>query len=49
MDFHHRVREGYLELARAEPERFLVLDAREDPESLAARIREEVSRRWALD
>jgi len=49
MDFHHRVRQGYLELARAEPERFLVLDAREDPESLAARIREEVSRRWALD
>ncbi len=47
--FHAQVRQGYLELARAEPERFLVLDAREDPESLAARIREEVSRRWALD
>ncbi len=47
--FHARVRQGYLELARAEPERFLVLDAREDPESLAARIREEVNRRWALD
>jgi dTMP kinase len=25
-DFHRRVREGYLELARNEPERFLVLD-----------------------
>jgi len=28
LDFHRRVREGYLRLAEAEPERWLVLDAR---------------------
>jgi len=42
-DFHHRVREAYLELAEAEPERFLVLDATEPVEVLAERIRGRVS------
>lgn len=42
-EFHHRVREAYLALADAEPERFLVLDARRPVEDLAARIRERVS------
>jgi dTMP kinase len=42
-DFHHRVREAYLELAEAEPERFLVLDATEPVEVLAERIRSRVS------
>jgi dTMP kinase len=27
LDFHRRVREGYLELARREPDRFVILDA----------------------
>lgn len=27
MDFHHRVRRGYLEMAEAEPDRWLVIDA----------------------
>ena len=27
LDFHRRVRDGYLELARAEPDRFVILDA----------------------
>lgn len=43
-DFHARVREAYLELAAAEPERFLVLDARDTIESIAAAIRERVER-----
>lgn len=43
-DFHARVREAYLELADAEPERFLVLDARDTIESIAAAIRERVQR-----
>ena len=42
-DFHARVREGYLALAAAEPERFLVLDAREPIDAIAAAIRERVS------
>jgi len=28
LEFHQRVREGYLEMARTEPERWLVVDAR---------------------
>jgi dTMP kinase len=41
-DFHGRVRAAYLQLAAAEPERFLVLDARDSIESLAQAIRERV-------
>lgn len=36
--FHERVRTGYLELARAEPERWLVLDGRSAPEEIARAI-----------
>lgn len=43
-DFHARVREAYLALAAAEPERFLVLDATLAPERLAARVRERITR-----
>ena len=42
-DFHARVRAAYLELARAEPERFLVLDATLPVDELADRIRSRVS------
>jgi len=42
-EFHHRVREAYLGLAAAEPGRFLVLDATEPVDTLAARIRDRVS------
>ena len=38
-EFHARVREAYLALAAAEPERFLVVDATLSPEDLARRIR----------
>ena len=33
-DFHARVRERFLELAHAEPQRFVVIDAARDPEAL---------------
>ncbi len=39
-DFHARVRAAYLELAAAEPERFLVIDARRSVDEIAAAIRE---------
>lgn len=45
-DFHTRVRGAFLELAAAEPERFLVVDARRPQEEIAAAIRERVG---ALD
>ncbi len=41
-DFHARVRAEYLAIAEAEPDRFLVLDARESRESIAAAIRHRV-------
>ena len=41
-DFHARVRAAYLELAAAEPERFLVVDAREPIGVIAAAIRARV-------
>lgn len=41
-EFHARVRQGFLVLAHAEPERFLVLDARLPREELAQRIRARV-------
>lgn len=43
-DFHARVRAGYLTLAAAEPDRFLVLDAAGSLDSLASAIRERVSK-----
>ncbi|HMH57966.1 MAG TPA: dTMP kinase [Galbitalea sp.] len=41
-DFHARVRAAYLELANAEPQRFLVLNATNSVESLAEAIRDRV-------
>ena len=41
-DFHERVRNSYLELATAEPERFLVLDATSSVDELAQAIRSRV-------
>lgn len=42
-EFHARVRDAYLALAQAEPERFLVLDAAAAPEAIAAQIRDRVA------
>jgi dTMP kinase len=41
-DFHERVRSAYLALAAAEPERFVVLDATEPVDQIAASIRSRV-------
>ncbi len=40
--FHQRVREGYLAMAAAEPERWCVLDARQSVEEVQGAIRERV-------
>ena len=36
--FHERVRMGYLNLAEEEPERFRIVDASQDPETVSAAI-----------
>ncbi|MEX0160883.1 MULTISPECIES: dTMP kinase [unclassified Microbacterium] len=43
-EFHARVRDAYLALAQAEPDRFLVLDAAATPEVIAEQIRERVAK-----
>jgi dTMP kinase len=42
LDFHERVRRGFLSLARAEPGRYLVLDASQSPEDVSRAIQERV-------
>jgi dTMP kinase len=43
LEFHRRVRQGYLDLAAAEPARFRVIDASGDPDAVERRIREAVA------
>jgi dTMP kinase len=38
LDFHLRVRDGFVQLARAEPDRWRTFDATEPPERVASRI-----------
>lgn len=45
LEFHRRVRRGYLEMAQAEPERWVVLDAGRPRDELAAQVWEEVQSR----
>jgi len=47
--FHERLREGFLAIAAAEPGRCVVVDARDPPEAVHARLMSEVLRRWAMD
>lgn len=42
-DFHARVRQGFLTLASAEPERFLVIDATLPPDEISAVVRARVA------
>ncbi|MDP9266452.1 MAG: dTMP kinase [Chloroflexota bacterium] len=44
IDFHQRLRDGYLRLANAEPQRFVVLDGDRAAAEIAAEIRGEVER-----
>ncbi|MER3443079.1 MAG: dTMP kinase, partial [Meiothermus sp.] len=39
LEFHRRLREGYLELARLEPGRFVVLDATQSVEAVQQSLR----------
>ena len=42
-EFHQRVRESFLALAEAEPERFLVVDAAQDPDAITDAVRARVA------
>ena len=47
-EFHTRVRDGYLEMAAADPDRWLVVDADGTVDEVAARVDESVDR-WLAD
>jgi dTMP kinase len=46
--FHERLRAGFLEIARAEPDRCVVIDARRDPDEVAGAILAAVAERLGL-
>nr|WP_110181346.1 dTMP kinase [Nocardioides solisilvae] len=43
LEFHQRVRSAFLEMAAADPERYLVLDARAPVEEISAAVRQRVA------
>ncbi|MCS7011651.1 MAG: dTMP kinase [Anaerolineales bacterium] len=45
LDFHRRVRQGYLEMAAAEPQRWVVVDARQDWQQVQEMLRRIVLQR----
>lgn len=47
VSYHQRVRQGFLELAAREPERFVLVPAGEDPERVSERVWREVGDRLA--
>ena len=48
LEFHQKVRQGFLELARAEPARFYIIDASRSEQKVFAAIKEVVDRRLDL-
>jgi dTMP kinase len=44
LDFHARVRQGFLTLARKNKKRFVVLDGRKSPSHISAQIKERLAR-----
>ena len=42
LDFHQRVRQGFLALAAADPDHYLVLDARDDVDAIAGHVLDRV-------
>ena len=45
-EFHDKVRLGYLEMAKKEPERFVVIDATKSPEEINKKIVKEFLKRY---
>jgi dTMP kinase len=44
LEFYHRVREGFLQLAEGEPDRFSTLDTRGEPEAVQEKVRQTLAR-----
>ena len=48
IEFHNRLRDGFLQIARKEPDRCAVIDAAADIDTVTARIRDYVSARLGV-
>jgi dTMP kinase len=48
LQFHERVRQGFLELAQMETERFVIVDAAKSADEVAALIQEQVAKRCGI-
>ena len=48
LEFHERVRQGFLDLARAEPGRFYIIDASQSEQEIFAAVKDIVDRRLDL-
>ncbi len=48
-DFHHRLRDGFLDIAKQNPDRCAVIDAARDPDGVHQSIRGVVNERLGLD
>ena len=48
LEFHEKVRQGFLDLARAEPERFYIIDASKSEQEVFAVVKEIIDRRLDL-
>ena len=49
IDMHHRIRDGFLEMASVEPERFEVVDAQDKADAIEIQIRNCIERRFGLN
>lgn len=47
IEYHQAVRQAFLDIANVEPDRYLVVDSAQEPEAIAALIREQVMARLA--
>jgi dTMP kinase len=47
-EFHQRVRDGFHEMARSEPDRWVIIDASNDPEAVARTVRAAVQQRLGI-
>lgn len=45
LEFHRRVRSGYLELAKQDPKRFMVIDASRNPEEIFETLKDQLKKR----
>jgi dTMP kinase len=48
LDFHHRVQQGYIQLVKAEPERWEVIDASQSPAKVQDLLRQVIARRLRI-